>query len=123
MTDLKFDEPKLNEYKKKNIPKTLRSDVWDRYIGLDIGRTKCLCCRRKNITQFDFHCGHVVAEVKGGNTNVDNLRPICSNCNLSMGVKNMNDFIREFGYDRVSLRVIKSFFCCTTVNSIEPFYD
>ena len=33
---------------------------------------------------FDFHVGHNVPESKGGATNIDNLKPICSRCNSSM---------------------------------------
>ena len=31
-------------------------------------------------------------EKNGGLTNIDNLRPVCSTCNKSMGTKNMVDF-------------------------------
>jgi len=33
---------------------------------------------------FDFHVGHDKPESKGGKLNVDNLKPICARCNLSM---------------------------------------
>jgi hypothetical protein len=40
-----------------------------------------------------WHAGHVVAESKGGGpTNVQNLRPVCISCNMSMGSKNMMEF-------------------------------
>ena len=29
-------------------------------------------------------------------TNVDNLRPICSYCNKTIGTKNMDDFISQY---------------------------
>jgi hypothetical protein len=31
------------------------------------------------------HKGHVLPESKGGTLDVENLRPICSSCNSSMG--------------------------------------
>ena len=37
------------------------------------------------ITCFYFDCGHNIPESKGGPTNVENLIPICRNCNLGMG--------------------------------------
>ena len=43
-----------------------------------------------------FHCGHVIAESKGGDTNIANLRPVCAACNLSMGVMSMNEFTTKF---------------------------
>jgi hypothetical protein len=88
-------EPKPNlKYKKKSISLVLRKKVWDKYIGLDIGKFKCLCCNITDIIQMSFHCGHIIAESKGGETNLSNLKPICQNCNLSMGSLNMDDFMK-----------------------------
>ena len=83
-------------YRKKPIPKTVKKCAWDKWIGPEIGQAKCLCCNHQDIRQIDFHCGHVVSEKDGGLTNVDNLRPICSQCNLSMGTMNLNEFKRKF---------------------------
>ena len=38
-----------------------------------------------NITVFDFQSGHNIPESKGGPTTLENLIPLCSRCNLSMG--------------------------------------
>jgi hypothetical protein len=77
------------------VPKTLRSIVWNRYIGADIPQHKCFCCWSKTITMFDFQTGHVKSQKEGGSSEVENLRPICSTCNLSMGAKNMIVFMKE----------------------------
>lgn len=82
--------------KKKNIPKVLKDQVWDKYIGETIGKAKCLCCKNNNITQKNFDAGHIIAESKNGKNAIENLRPICKQCNLSMGNKNMYDFIKEY---------------------------
>ena len=37
------------------------------------------------ITPFNFEVGHNIPESKGGATDINNLRPICSKCNRSMG--------------------------------------
>lgn len=79
--------------RKKPIPATVKRLVWNKYIGENIGKHKCYCCNLTDITQLSFHCGHVISEKNGGNIEVNNLRPICQNCNSSMGIKNMNDFI------------------------------
>ena len=86
-------EPSNKNIKKKTIPSTVKKLVWNTNIGEEIGKTKCLCCRSTDITQLSFNCGHIIAEVNGGNTIVSNLKPICQNCNSSMGTKNMNEFI------------------------------
>jgi 5-methylcytosine-specific restriction endonuclease McrA len=85
-----------NAYKKKSIPKSLKKKVWDKWIGPNIGRTKCICCKHEEIRQIEFHCGHIIAEVNGGETNVDNLRPICAQCNLSMGSMSMDEFKKKY---------------------------
>lgn len=80
---------------KKTIPKPLKIKVWNTYIGENIGKAKCLCCKNVDITQLIFECGHIIAEANGGETSLSNLRPICSTCNKSMKTLNMNDFIQE----------------------------
>jgi hypothetical protein len=69
--------------------------VLNKYICESIGKSKCYCCKLTE-TQLSFHCGQVISEKNGGKINVENLRPICQNCNSSMGTKNMNDFIQEY---------------------------
>ena len=44
----------------------------------------------------DFHTGHYISEANGGEVKLDNLRPICKGCNLSMGTTNMEDFMFEY---------------------------
>lgn len=78
--------------KKKPIPKAIKIQVWNKYIGEEIGKHKCLCCLTRDITQASFHCGHYIAESKGGATTVENMRPICELCNKSMGTMNMQEF-------------------------------
>ena len=68
--------------------------VWNMFIGEEIGKSKCLCCKCTYITQLSFHCGHMISEANGGETIVSNLRPICQNCNSSMNTKNMEDFMK-----------------------------
>ena len=63
--------------KKVTISKALRISVWNKYIGEEIGKSKCLCCNITDIAQLKFHVGHIIAESKGGATHIDNLNPIC----------------------------------------------
>ena len=86
----------LPKPKKISIPIALKIQVWDKCIGLEIGKHKCLCCKTIDIIQMSFHCGHVIPECKGGETILSNLKPICQQCNLSMGTKNMDEFMKKF---------------------------
>jgi hypothetical protein len=80
---------------KKKISAAVKRLVWNTNIGEDIGKSKCMCCESTDITQLSFNCGHIVAEAKGGATIVSNLKPICQNCNSSMGTINMNEFMKS----------------------------
>ena len=76
---------------RKSIPKALRKRVWITYIG-EIFKGNCFCCKSNTIDSFDFHCGHIVAHVNGGQMTLENLRPICITCNNSMGTENLLEF-------------------------------
>lgn len=82
--------------RRKKIPKQIKTLVWNEYIGHDIMSNKCLCCKKEKIDVRNFHCGHVIAESKGGDLTIKNLRPICAPCNLSMGAMSMNEFTKTF---------------------------
>jgi hypothetical protein len=89
---------KQNVNVKKKIPVTLKRKVWSKWIGEDIGKTKCFCCKLTDITQLSFSCGHIISEFNGGELKLDNLQPICVSCNSSMGINNMDEFIKNYGF-------------------------
>ena len=78
------EEPNKRRYRKKTIPSAVRQQVWLTYVGEQF-KSKCKvkwCHNTITVFQFDF--GHNVPESRGGSTTIDNLLPICSNCNGSM---------------------------------------
>jgi len=83
--------------KKQSIPKQVRLIVWNHYIGEDIIKHRCLCCKKVIITNTNFDVGHVLSEKNGGTHEINNLRPICGACNHSMGTENMVDFVVKYG--------------------------
>jgi hypothetical protein len=69
---------------KAKIPRALREQLWLERVGKKFeSKCKTTWCKNK-MTVFDFQCGHDIPESKGGETNLQNLVPICSRCNLSM---------------------------------------
>ena len=82
--------------KKKRIPKQIKVEVWNKYIGEQHGSSFCFCCRKEKITPHTFQAGHFIAESKGGPTTLTNLRPICGGCNQSMGTENMRTYIETY---------------------------
>jgi len=85
----------ISSYKKETIPKTVRNCLWINYF--DDSRTgKCQCCLRENISIDNYAVGHINAEINGGKTSLENLVPICTLCNTSMGRYNMEVFIKKY---------------------------
>lgn len=69
---------------KERIPKAIREQTWLKSFGKKYEH-KCYISWCDNIISvFDFHVGHDKPESKGGKLSVDNLKPICARCNLSM---------------------------------------
>ena len=69
------------------FPKRIREVVWNTYNG-ETYSSKCYVSWCNNIINvFNYQVGHDIPESKGGTYDIGNLRPICSNCNLSMGNK------------------------------------
>lgn len=79
-----------DKYIKKKIPKALKRQIWLKKIGNNI-EGKCYVCSRI-IYNDDHECGHIIAEVNGGETTLENLIPICKNCNRSCHTKNLDEF-------------------------------
>mgnify|MGYP001170965970 CR=1 FL=1 len=56
---------------KQNIPKKIKIDSWDKWIGEEFGVYNCLCCDRTKIKQTTFHGGHFKSEKNGGKISVN----------------------------------------------------
>ncbi len=87
---------------KKRIPAALRKQVWNQYVGAPIGQTSCPVCLTNVIDKLGFEAGHIVPESLGGPTTIENLRPICSDCNRSMGAMDMREYAQRY-YNRALL--------------------
>jgi len=90
--------PATEVRRKQKIPSKVRTDIWATYIGAHIAEHKCICCKKVTIKQSDFEVGHVLSEAQGGTLEINNLRPICSVCNKSMGSRNMVEYVKQYGY-------------------------
>jgi 5-methylcytosine-specific restriction endonuclease McrA len=92
------NKKKKERVAKLQIPSQVKKQTWNKYIGQHIALHKCMCCKIEEIKQGSFHCGHVISEKNGGKIELNNLRPICQGCNLSMGTTDMNEYIIRHGY-------------------------
>lgn len=95
-----------------SIPQAVRQQVWIQYNGY-VFKHKCHIKWCKNeISVFNYHVGHNIPRSKGGTLELNNLKPICSNCNLSMSDKYTIEEWNKLGGHKVSC--LPS--CCFTYN-------
>jgi hypothetical protein len=94
---------------KQRIGKGMRMAVWNKVYGPEVGQTDCPMkfCKNK-ISQMSFDSGHIIAESKGGKTELDNLVPICHDCNIAMGTENMEEFKRKYSSSSLKTNIGKS---------------
>jgi hypothetical protein len=76
---------KVKQHKKAVIPQKVRQEVWIKHFGEQFGGKCPVVWCTKRITVFCFEAGHNIPESKGGRATIDNLIPICGECNRSMG--------------------------------------
>ena len=73
--------------KKKTIPKGVREQCWLTVFGKSFEHTCFIPWCQNIINVWDFHVGHDEPESKGGTLDINNLKPLCARCNLSMSDK------------------------------------
>lgn len=80
---------------RKPIGKSLRDQVWLKYMG-NKAQGKCYCCKIRMIHITDFQVGHNKAVSKGGKNHISNLRPICGPCNRGMKTKSIEWYRKKY---------------------------
>lgn len=107
-----------------SVPSTLRHEVWKKYISYTYSNGKCFCCKSSRIEISNFECGHIISKNNGGPITLHNLRPVCGQCNKSMGSKNMDEFIIINGFWIEILKRLSTEFSQTQKQVIdELFYN
>lgn len=94
-------EKKVNPKKKISIQR--KKEVWNTHFGVEKGQEKCFCCKQVMLDKGGgWEAGHVISTAnlleqgKEDDISVDNLRPICSSCNKTMGSQNMKDYMDTY---------------------------
>lgn len=94
LTNPQVEPCHLKRHIKKPIPPKLRKQVWKKEFGGSFQN----CCPINDCSniikneKYAWHAGHIVSEKNGGQTVLENLRPICQQCNLDMGSCNWTDY-------------------------------
>ena len=104
--------PEERTYKKKVIPAALRQQVWIQKMGKRFeGKCKTIWCSTI-ITVYSFEAGHNIPESKGGTSDIDNLIPICRQCNMSMSnTYTFDEWCKKFSKE-VKTVSCSSKYCC-----------
>jgi len=63
------------------------------------GDVMCPCCDFHFINQGSFEAGHIRSFKNGGSDDISNLRPVCSACNKSMGIMDMDEYTKSLRTD------------------------
>jgi 5-methylcytosine-specific restriction endonuclease McrA len=88
-------------YDDRQISKAMKKRVWQKCVD-----NMCEICEDK-IDFYNFEAGHIISRACGGQVNIDNLIPICFNCNRAMGTRNAYEFKRdEYPYTIEEVREI-----------------
>jgi hypothetical protein len=79
--------------RRRKIPKTVRDNLWNKsFNGFD---GYCYVCKT-DVKYNNFHAGHKKSVKNGGNDTIHNLEILCSTCNLSMGIQDMEEFKKKY---------------------------
>jgi len=93
----------FHQFKIKNkIPPKIRMCVWYRYFGNKENGECPICNKEIKVGKNGFHCGHITSHANGGNISIDNLRPLCSDCNIDMGKKNWDVYVKKLSNQKLS---------------------
>lgn len=81
-------------HKRTSCPAPIREGCWRKYNG-DSMDGECFVCK-KPISYTSFHCGHNRSVKDGGSWTIANTRPLCSQCNQSMGTMSVSAFKKKY---------------------------
>jgi hypothetical protein len=94
---------------RKPISKAVKNKVWEKEFGSKTSGT-CPIYSCSNILSLDtansWQCGHLCSVKNKGETVLENLKPICTPCNQSMGANNWDDWV----YNKMCKEIIDDFF-------------
>lgn len=88
----KIDVKHTHKSVRSTISVQLKTQVWQN----EFGESRRGTCPVKGCTQDirrgDFRCGHIISLFNQGVSSLNNLRPICANCNHIMGTRNWPEY-------------------------------
>lgn len=78
----------MKAIKKESFTEWFKSSIWRKTNG---SLEKCMCpvCCLNVISNESFSAGHILPESKGGMMCIENIMPICPECNSQMGSRHL----------------------------------
>lgn len=77
-------------FKRVKINPKFRMEIWSKRNG-EVITGNCYVCQSP-LTYNSFECGHIIPKCFNGPDTLENLEPICSQCNRSIGTMNLYDY-------------------------------
>jgi len=89
--------------KKETFPEWFKSRLWRKFNG-SLEKVTCPVCSDSLIEPNSFSAGHILPESKGGMMCLENIMPICGDCNSQMGARHLYWFAWHY-YGKVMWQV------------------
>jgi hypothetical protein len=100
------NHPELHPNQRIPLPISWKSKVWKNIYGEEkVG--KCKICEIEIRDNANWDMSHIIAAVNGGVDTLENLRPICHHCNISMGKKSVQQYVLE-KFPHIAIEICKS---------------
>jgi len=74
--------------KKETFPEWFKSRIWRNHNG-SLEKVMCPVCSDSMIGPDSFSSGHILPESRGGMMCLENIMPICCDCNSHMGARHL----------------------------------
>lgn len=85
-----------NSHKRIKVSAAMRASLWNKYFDDETNKGECILCQCE-LKMSQYHVSHIQSLKENGTYNQDNLTIMCSKCNTSLGSKNLNDYLKEYG--------------------------
>jgi hypothetical protein len=93
---------RAHPYDNRPIKKELRTRVWAKCVD-----GKCAICEEE-IKETKFDAGHIVARARGGQTEIENLLPMCQFCNSDMSTRHAREYQKDMYPEKYAKYIAES---------------
>lgn len=97
------DKEMFHDYRnsREKISQEMKIQIWNKEYKKK--KAKCPIYNCDSILEKEkikgFEAGHIISHANGGLSVIDNLKPICSDCNNKMGIMNWDDYENQIKHD------------------------